>query len=1169
MKLSNVSVIFIIIVLPILLILSYYISLQIDTISMQTSYTEKQLSATKQAISAFEINTVEWNEKYSTTADSKRRDIQASVDTLIASFANSIGVGGASKETILPYIPAITFTMYDGFYIYAPSTTKEVIKDENGVAVFLTKKLCEQGKIGGSYSYVDADQGKLMYKYDTTKGGVADGTYNNGTENIPFTLDPSRAVTTEFKHILKPYIPYAEQVTGEHGKYIINYTLDNYVTVYGVFKTGGTYTSKSGFLNVISDNKDKSAEENGIYIANDTFNKITTPPYDEISLDEIYFNGQKMEPELLSEVIAYDNGTEIIHGEFYYVYEAEKNSKVYYDSDSSKFFVLDNDLSKVYVENLMDPLYKKCTLPCIIDGKKDHIKVYQDLATKNWYIKDEATGKYTFVDKDDGSGGWKVKLYEGVFDIPQNDFSAINYCVETYVFTNLVNSLDLEYPQEVYEYQDDTEEYIPSGELKVSKNNDPDSKYSDFSRHKRKVIKDLIMSNLGQAITSYSENSVEEYQLPVLTETEWEQVLSNISAISFIQNIPIGLKYYNNYAIATSTFNKEYVDPDKIYIYDQGASDTKYHLPYCNKLTTANNLIGYRSIDSLHRSYENVNEHGEKVTTNYFKHRYHVADLLDHLDNKNIDQLCYYCLVQRELISSDGLADIEKHKDTYYTALARERFLQLELINISTSNIEVTKEVSSTEIDYGDSVTYTITIKNEGLINDYIHIADIFDPNQMIMDISSLNYTSSEGALSDAINDLNTSDDESNFKQDLDTDGEIDTFFWQKINIAAGEEITITYSATITGDIGATIKNTAIVYSDINKTNVIAEAIANAQIVKYVEGTAYTETENYNLILVLDHSSSMAYNSLFGNLYNGINTFVNQQNIIDIFNNGESEISVIEFSSELFTFVSVRNNLAEIANKYSRDNGNGLMADILNTLDDYNESHWGTNYNAALRLAINEFDRMNENNKKVMIFFTDGFPTPGGAVITNWIGYAIQSDGRFRIDGLYGLLEGYGSRVIGNAIWGTGEILNNGIVQKINALKSSDVEIYAIDCTDNNTYSRHGLQNIIASPGEGHYEMGNSEEELAEIFRRIAANMATTEINIPREKKYETVELTNVSAIKSITIGTTEYPFSKISDSEYSLNGYSIYPNADDTATINLNDFGNTFKQKGDIKITY
>ena len=67
MKLQNLSVIFIVIIIPIILIVSYYISLQVDTINMQTAYNTKLLESTKEAIEAFEINTVEWNDAYSET----------------------------------------------------------------------------------------------------------------------------------------------------------------------------------------------------------------------------------------------------------------------------------------------------------------------------------------------------------------------------------------------------------------------------------------------------------------------------------------------------------------------------------------------------------------------------------------------------------------------------------------------------------------------------------------------------------------------------------------------------------------------------------------------------------------------------------------------------------------------------------------------------------------------------------------------------------------------------------------------------------------------------------------------------------------------------------------------------------------------------------------------
>ena len=135
MKLQNLSVIFIIIVIPLILVVSYYISLQVDTLNMQAAYNTKLLESTKEAIDAFEINTVEWNSEFSQTADSKRRDVTASINTFISSFANNIGVGGTSKEYISAYIPAIAYTLYDGYYIYAPTDTKQTIKNEKGLGV--------------------------------------------------------------------------------------------------------------------------------------------------------------------------------------------------------------------------------------------------------------------------------------------------------------------------------------------------------------------------------------------------------------------------------------------------------------------------------------------------------------------------------------------------------------------------------------------------------------------------------------------------------------------------------------------------------------------------------------------------------------------------------------------------------------------------------------------------------------------------------------------------------------------------------------------------------------------------------------------------------------------------------------------------------------------------
>ena len=245
MKLHNLSVIFVVIAIPLILITSYYISLQIDTINMQTAYNAKLLDSTKEAIDDFEINTVEWNANYPETADSKRRDVMASINTFINSFANNLGVAGTSKESIMAYMPAIAYTLYDGYYIYSPANAKVAIKDIDGVGVVMTEKLCNDGIINVNGGYKEEYEGKLLY--EVAAGQRADGTYN-GTDY--FTLDQEKAAT-EYKHILKPFAAYSEKV----GDWVINYTLDNYITIYGNVenpKTGDTeFVSKSGYLSII------------------------------------------------------------------------------------------------------------------------------------------------------------------------------------------------------------------------------------------------------------------------------------------------------------------------------------------------------------------------------------------------------------------------------------------------------------------------------------------------------------------------------------------------------------------------------------------------------------------------------------------------------------------------------------------------------------------------------------------------------------------------------------------------------------------------------------------------------------------------------------------------------------------------------------------------------
>ena len=66
MKLQNLTVIFCIIVIPVMLILSGYITTQIDTANLQRMYDTKLLDATHDAVVAFQTNTQ--NNVYSANA---------------------------------------------------------------------------------------------------------------------------------------------------------------------------------------------------------------------------------------------------------------------------------------------------------------------------------------------------------------------------------------------------------------------------------------------------------------------------------------------------------------------------------------------------------------------------------------------------------------------------------------------------------------------------------------------------------------------------------------------------------------------------------------------------------------------------------------------------------------------------------------------------------------------------------------------------------------------------------------------------------------------------------------------------------------------------------------------------------------------------------------------
>lgn len=173
MKLQGLAVIAIIIILPMTIILSSYSQSQIKTLQLQTQYDSKLQNATYDAIKAFQLNMS--NSSTSDLANSKMRDIKASVNTFYNSLASHFNMVGYGKDVLQNYVPAIVYTLYDGYYIYSAYDNEDKF-DENA-------------------------------------------SYKNG-ESI---------------YGLKPYIYYScRYKPNDNSDFVITYSLDSYITIQGI-----------------------------------------------------------------------------------------------------------------------------------------------------------------------------------------------------------------------------------------------------------------------------------------------------------------------------------------------------------------------------------------------------------------------------------------------------------------------------------------------------------------------------------------------------------------------------------------------------------------------------------------------------------------------------------------------------------------------------------------------------------------------------------------------------------------------------------------------------------------------------------------------------------------------------------------------------------------------
>ena len=578
--------------------------------------------------------------------------------------------------------------------------------------------------------------------------------------------------------------------------------------------------------------------------------------------------------------------------------------------------------------------FRKISIP--VENRQGELtvqKVFQILNPEGgyyFYFQDES-GNLQLYTRNNLIGEVEVKN--------EQDFSAINYCVESYVFTQWVTknlgNITVGDMQNLTEGQyNNVDGRAKIFEINKDNNNpDPenDTAYAEsvLAQHKKDIIINTIEKNLSQATAQAQEmNPNYEYRLPQLSYDEWEQALSNISIIAFMQGMPIGLKYYNNYAIATSTLNKEFVDPDELYF--AGKDDQYYHQRQCEQ-ATGSDYVGYRSIDYVAKSYEK-SDNGTTSTKYYYPHA----------NSTNSELECYYCLVNRSTYKTGNKekewnnSPYNSWTDSYYNALARERYMQLDDIEgKSITDISIAKNVDETTKYYGKTIKYEIQVTNKSTGVKTFDIVDEFNKN---------------------INDFI-----SNISINASYRIEDEKIIIENVTLEAGASKTITIEGNVIGNVGI-YKNTAKVTVDEKE---FKSTEVSVSVVKDVTIIANSIMKPANVVFIIDASGSMT-NSKKRPVENAVKSFVNKMDI-----NSDSMIGFSRFRSDILGIDATKRGKSP----YKIEDRESFIEDFKWTTI----PGW-TNFKDGLRVGVDIMEDMikeKPNNKKIAIFLSDGSDTKG------------------------------------------------------------------------------------------------------------------------------------------------------------------------------------------------
>ena len=561
MKLQGVAIIFIMIAFPMILVLSYYLGMQIDTIKLQTDYDNKLIDATYDSLLAFEINTA--NEDLSAAADSLRSIVNASATTFTNTLGTSLGLSNASKERIREYIPAMLFTLYDGYYIYAP-TEVPIIRED----------------------FATDDEIRDIYGIDNPDGIViSEGARYAEDGSVEFEVDgggtttDSTQASTEQDYVLKSYMPYSATYTDGTNRATINYTLDNFMSVSA--QIGNVYYTKSGY-----------------YIDNGLVSYCSIFDWTNMGQDQIKEYCESGKDTIQITV----DGVDIIYDRIQKFDESHNpildiyGQPTYYTMEE-----LDKNLDLEY-NNYQDLISANPRVETEINDSLDKIRDLEEslanLKSITYYLTNTAFSKW--VNDNLGFVSGATLTNDDDDENPLTPAGRRRYTY--YVDEKTDNGTNIYY------------DFSSDGQIFGGGN--PEELNSEFNNHKYNIIKNAIQYNLNLAMSAYNQKYVSshDFRMPMLTDNEWEQITQKVSIVSFMQGLPCGTKTYTGYSVVSSTNNELTVIPEEIYYvnadqFNDENSVQYYHRIDCPNIGLVTNFISFKSkevkYDKIYDKYNN------------------------------------------------------------------------------------------------------------------------------------------------------------------------------------------------------------------------------------------------------------------------------------------------------------------------------------------------------------------------------------------------------------------------------------------------------------------------------------------------------------------------------------------------------------------------------------